>query len=376
MKPFIALIFILMVACSSKSIAYNREQVATLLQQQSYPEVLQMVEATHETDRDNYLLDAAGYAAFQMSMPDQAAIYFGGALATNQSDALALLYLGLIERQQHSFKAALAHFKSLIVIKPGNGRYHKLAADCYADLKQPDSALSSLATAFAVASTDPSIGNAYAEALLEKKRFPLADSVLFFQRSQLPSNSLLLGTAIKSAYLQKKYRNVLPLIDSLLLTQNIGYAPLLYGLLSALQLKEYKAGIGYAEILQLAGYENEQVLYYTARAYAGLKRYGESNALLNQCIRKSISENIEAYYTELAENKIVQKNFNTAQRCFDTAKYFSGNPVILYRKALAYDAAKQESLARAAFAAFLKNAGKSDTAMVSYARQRIKTTVK
>ena len=102
-----------------------------------------------------------------------------------------------------------------------------------------------------------------------------------------------------------------------------------------------------------------------------LKNYAAANQLLQRCIELGISENIEAYYTELGDNLAEMKKYSLAQRNYDTARYHSGNVELLYRKGLAYDAAKQDVQAKTAYAGYLKNAKKGDSAMINYAKSRV-----
>lgn len=350
--------------------AYDRARVAALLQEQAYPELLSLATGTPDAEQDAYLWNAAGYAAYQSSMPETAIPYFTRSLEKDSANVPALLYLGLIHKQ-HSCTTALPYFLRLTANKPGNARYYRYVSDCYNQLKQPDSAFRFLVLAYIATPTDPSVANAYADALVEQRKFIKADTVLQMALTAAPQNELLLATSIKSAYLQKHYKQILPLTDILIRNGNISYAPFFYALIAALQIRDYKRCIDLSGLLLAAGHETEQVLYYTAQAHAALKQYEQSNRLLQQCARKAISENATGYYTLLGENMAAMTRYSQAQQYYDTARYLSGSPMLLYRKALTYEAAHQEQKAKAAYATFLKRPGDADTALIRYARSRV-----
>lgn len=354
------------------SFAYDHQRIARLLEEQSYPELLSFASSVPDNEKDVYLLNAAGFAAYQSDMTDQAINWYKQSLSKEPDNVQALLYLGLINKQWNKLAEAIIYFKQLTLLKPAVARYRKYIADGYALLNKPDSAFIYLQEGYRISPTEPYITCAYADALLEKKQYRQADSVIRILLENKPGSPAALISAIKLKYLQKKYNEVLTLAAMLSEAGQISYVPFYYAMVAALQLKEHTTCLNTADLLISNGFETEVVLYYKAKALSSLKDYTAANVILRKCISSAISENAASYYTELAENMEQLKKYNVAQKHYDTALYLSGNATILYRKALAYDEVKQYPQAQKAYKSYLKNASRSDSAMIEYARSRVK----
>lgn len=356
------------------SAAYDRAFVAQCLEEQSYSPLLTYIGALSPVEYDQYLLNAAGYAAYQSGLQEQSFHYYNRSLEKDSNNIQANLYQGLICKQQLKFDAAISFFKRLIALKSPQAKYYKYIADCYSGLKNDDSSLFYLTKAYGFSPSDLNMAGNYASLLYSKKKYEAA-AVVTDAGLKIDSNNVtLLSIAIRSLYLQKKFSAVLSLANRLL-NPGLGDAvstPLLFGALASLQLKDYEQCIVYSNYLMTIGNESEQVYYYTAKAYSGLKQYEKSNEFLRKCLDLAISANIESYYIEMAENLEQLKNYGKAQKNYDTARFLFGNNMILYRKALAYDAVDQKDRARKAYLDFLKAVKKEDTAIVNFARKRAK----
>jgi tetratricopeptide (TPR) repeat protein len=148
---------------------YNRAIVAQYLEEQSYHSLLELVENIPNEEHDNYLLNAAGYAAFQSALYDQSAAYYYRSVQKDSSNVQANLYLGVIKKQQKKFQEALFYYKRLLGIRPNQARFLKNVADCYAGLKNDDSQTVYLTKAYSVAPKDLNIAYSFAEALYTQK---------------------------------------------------------------------------------------------------------------------------------------------------------------------------------------------------------------
>ncbi len=355
--------------------AYDKVFVAKCLEEQSYSTLLDIAGQINENEYDNYLLNAFGYAAFQSSLFGKSASFYLKSFDKDSSNIQANLYLGLIKKQQKKSNEALPFFQRLIVLKPGQARFYKLAGDCFSATRQTDSAIVYFGNAFQLANIDVGIAYQYAELLYEKKYFAEVDRVVQTVMTVDSNNPSILGIAIRSAYQQKKYKEVLPLASKVQ-ALNLGesaYASLMFGVFASLQLKDYQQSLIYSTYLMESGSESEQVYYYAAKAYAGLKKYEQSNELLKKCLELAISTQVEQYYIDMADNEEHLNNYAKAQRHYDTARYMFGNSVVLYRKALAYDAAKQSDKAKKAYLDFLKLAKDEDTTLLNYAKKRVES---
>ncbi|MFA6151131.1 MAG: hypothetical protein WC716_07420 [Chitinophagaceae bacterium] len=358
--------------CSSAAYAYDKVFVARCLEEQSYSTLLDIAGQINENEYDNFLLNALGYAAFQSSLYEKSASFYHKSFDKDTNNIQANLYIGLIKKQQKKFDEGLPYFQRLIGLKPGQPRFYKLAGDCFSATRRTDSAIVYLGNAFQLANNDLGIAHQYAELLYERKYFTEVDRVVQTVMTVDSNNPSILGIAIRSAYQQKKYKEVLPLATKVQ-ALNLGesaYASLMFGVFASLQLKDYQQSLTFSTYLMESGSESEQVYYYAAKAYAGMKSYAQSNELLKKCLELAISKQAEQYYIEMADNEEHLNNYTKAQRHYDTARYMFGSNVVLYRKALAYDAAKQGDKAKKAYLDFLKFAKDEDTALQNFAKKR------
>lgn len=358
-------------SCSISAQTYDRSAIATLLEDQSYSAILDI--AAQTASPEPYLLKAAGYAAYQSGLPDRAADYYRQVLQADSLNIAANLYSGLIRRQQKRYAEAKPFFERLVAAKPDQAKYLKYLADCYSGLKMEDTALRYLDKAFMIAGRDLSIAQSYAEALYALKRYAVVDNVVAAGLAVDSAQVGLLSLGVRSAYQQKQYTKSLALARKLMVagTGATVYTPVMFGALSALQLKDYHACLDCTQYLIAEGNETEQVLYYAAKAYAGLKDFAVANAYLEKCLELAISEHTAAYYIELGENMEQLKLYAKAQRHYDTARYFAAGNMVLYRKALAYEAANQKEKAKKAYLDFIRVSGEKDTAALNFAKKRV-----
>jgi tetratricopeptide (TPR) repeat protein len=373
MKKYLIFILPLFVLVNARAANYNRVLVAQYLEEQSYAALLELENTVPVVDRDIYFFNALGFSAFQMSLWSRSESYYLGSLQLDSLNLQANLYLGAIKKQQRKFKDALVFYKRLSSLKPEQARFFKHIADCFSSLKQDDSAIVYLSKAYSLSPNDLNIAYSYADVLYTKKLYEQTDKVVNASLQIDATNISILNLAIRSAYFQKKYKEVMVFVDQLS-ASDIGESaltPMMFGMFAALQLKDYNKSVFYSNYLMRNGCESEQVCYYTAKAYAGLKDYHRSNEFLSRCLELAVAVNAEAYYTQMAENFEALKLYAKAQKNYDTARFFSGNNQILYRKAIAFEAASESEKAVKAYKEFIKLARMEDSAMVNFAKKRV-----
>ena len=373
MRSLFVFLIAILVFHTARAKQYDKAQVTQYLEEQSYASVLELGNDVPLIERDNYLLNAMGYAAFQMGLLSQSVSFYEASFLIDSNNIQANLYLATIKRQQKKIKEALGFYQRLIVIKPNQARYLKSMADCFLLLSQGDSAYHYLGKAYAAAPQDVSIKIALAELLYEMKNYIEVDKLVQEGLLLDSTNVTLFGLGVRSGYNQKQYKRILPIVDKMTkmgLGESI-FTPTMFGVFAAIQLKDYSKSLSYTDYLMRNGSEAEQVYYYAAKACAGLKQYEKSNQYLTKCLDLAISENTETYYTEMGENFEALKSFSKAQKNYDTARFFSGNSILLYRKALAYEAVSDTEKAKKAYKDFLKQAQKEDTAFINFAKKRM-----
>lgn len=358
---------------SSFAAKYDKAKIAQYLEEQSFNLVIEMGSVISADECDNYLYNAMGYSYYQLGLHTQSDAYYQLSIKLDSNNLQANLYLGILNKQKRNYQNALYYFKRINLLKPLQPKYLKFIADCYASLSQKDSSYSYLGKAYAAAPNDINIKLALAELLYEMKNYTEVDK-LVQEGLVLDSNNVsLLGLGVRSGYNQKQYKRILPIVDQMTkmgLGESI-FTPTMFGVFAAIQLKDYTKSLSYTDYLMRNGSEAEQVYYYAAKACAGLKQYEKSNQYLSKCLDLAISDNTEIYYTEMGENFEALKSFSKAQKNYDTARFLSGNSILLYRKALAYEAASDTERAKKAYKDFLKQAQKDDTAFVNFAKKRM-----
>lgn len=373
MMKFLIFPFLFLTIFSLNVRAYNKTFVNQCLEEQSYTALLDFAKTIPEQEFDLFLLNAAGFAAFQSNLSDLSASYYTKSYQLDSNNIQANLYLGMVRKQQRRFEEAIQYFNRLLLLKPGQPKYYKYMSDAYFGLKLEDSALSCLANAYRFGPSDLNIITAYSEVLYSKKMYEQA-SIVVNNGMQIDSNySALLAIGIRCAYQMKNHKAVLVKAHKLieLNLDASAYSSLMYGVYSALQTKNYEQCLLFTDYLIASKAETEQVLYYAAKAHAGMKQFALSNELLKKCLELAISENTEAYYTEMAENYEQLKMYSKAQKNYDTARYLFGTNILLYRKALAYDAVNDSARAKKAYQEFLRSSKNEDSNIVNFVKRRV-----
>lgn len=348
---------------------YDKSQVVQWLQQQAYTQLVAFAATVPEGEQDVFLWNSAGYAAWQLSRKQTAFDYFQQALEKDSNNYTALLYSALYQKELRRYEAALPLIDRLIATDPSKLNSYTLGAECFEALGKKEAALLLLRQGNGVDPLNAKIAAGYADLLLEEKEFSKAEAVLTKALSQDTANALLLTTMLKSVFLQQQYEQTLFYSDRLLAAGHISYAPLNYTVIAALRLEDYQRCLEVCRLLMETGYETEQILYYAARAYAGLGQYGKSNEMLQRCLKKAVSENAETYYAALGNNLEAMQQPAKAVAYYDTAYYLFRNPAQLYASGNAMVKSGRKAAATKRYQQYLKQPAQTND---STARQFVR----
>jgi tetratricopeptide (TPR) repeat protein len=350
--------------------SYNRAQLSQWLQEGAWEDIAALAKTTPQPD--SFLLQSAGFAAYQAGDRAASADYYNRLLALDSSNRQALYYAGLMLKTDEQYTAAIPLLRRLCSLLPNVSQYHILLADCYSAKEERTAAVRHLRLAYTLAPSSTIIANKLSTAWMRLKRWDSATTVLNKAMKDHPRDPMLIGTGISLAYSKKDFARASSLTDSLIATGKLKYEHLRTGLYADLELKNYEHAIKIGEVLMALDGGTEEVLYYTAIAHQKLKDWEEADTLLRQCIAKVLKPNLEAYYTAEAEGAAELKDWPRAKACYDTAYYLFKNPLTLYSKGLMLQTAGRKKDAEQAFKKYLTlPESRQDTAIAHYMQRVI-----
>jgi tetratricopeptide (TPR) repeat protein len=172
---------------------------------------------------------------------------------------------------------------------------------------------------------------------------------------------------------QQQYKQAIATIGKLIVKRDTlpTYARLLG--ISYFQLNEYKKVIQCMNYLLNADQKHDWIYYYLGVSYRELNDLPRSIEYMNKAIDEGITENIGAYYTQLARAYQDQKDFKNAIHYYHAAYEKSKSKILLYHLARSYDVYyKDKSTAIAYYRQYLAS---DDTIRIAkeYSRHRINT---
>ena len=210
--------------------------------------------------------------------------------------------------------------------------------------------------AFELAPRDTKNIAAYADLLIDKRYYPLSDSLLDGALQRDSTNLSFLRLRIKSAHSAGDYPSLVEPGERLI---RLDVAAAVSGSLTYLalgyyEMKKYPDCIRVCEYMLGQGLQLESIYYYEARALAKLKEYNKSNSLLDTCIEKAISKTADWYYYDRGTNSEGLHNYKMAIANYDTAYYLFKDPIMLYNCGrIAESELKNNTLARKYYVRYL-----------------------
>lgn len=326
-------------------------------QNQRFEEAMSYLNPILSADSNNLqVLSYLGYANYMNENPAAAQDYFLKIIELDSNNISALEYLIRIDNGKHPDKG-IGYSYRLIQLQPRKAGHYRKIAGLFSRKRIIDSARLYDSAAYSISPTDPKNAAAYADILLDTKKFVTADSILKAILEKDSLNVFCLKLSVRSAYEAKNYRAVIPPGEKLILLEEGSLAPLTQLLISYYSLKQYSDCIRICDYLLKNEIENESVYYYEAKAYAQLKDPVKSNDLLQICLSKSISKTAELYYYSIAENYEALRKYKKAIAHYDTAYYLFKDPLMLYNCGrISESNLHQGNLAKKYYISYLKHA--------------------
>ncbi|MBW8684939.1 tetratricopeptide repeat protein [Chitinophaga rhizophila] len=315
----------------------DRHLVMDYLQNQQYDDAIAYLSPI--TDSNNVNQESLlAYTFYQAGRTTDAHAHYLRVIAIDSSHISARQYLATIYMQQDQPLSAIAHYQKIVELKPQNATAWKQLGMAGFIAHMPDSAFVWLSKSYDLNPSDARVVARLAEEWIERKRTGMADTMLKTYLMKDSSNALVLATAARTSYLLKDYKRTLSIGDKLKQMNIASPNTFLYIVAAAYYLFRYEACISTYEYLSMHNANSESITYYTAMAYTQLKKYKESNGLLQICIDMAKSVSLDNYYSAKAINYEALKLYKPAIASLDTAYYMFHQPLKQYSIGRIYDA--------------------------------------
>lgn len=347
-------------------------------QEQQYDKIIQYLEGTVKP-QEAYGLGLLANAYYQSGQFTQAEKYYRQVLEKDSNHVQAHQHLGNIAKQQKQLTIAFEHFEKLVALRPANATYYKqlsLVCDNIPGLE--DTAFYFLQQAYRLNPKDVSVVTSMASELMGKKKNAEADSILKAYYAIDSSQVTVTGQLTKLSFLDKKYADAARYGERLLGSNIVEPMACIYMAAAYLQLKKYDSCIRvHDKMIELMQAAPESVIYYAAVACAALGQYDRSNQMYLACIDMAKSNNLDSYYSGMADNFEQMKQYKSAIAYYDTAYYLFKDPMRLYGIGRIYEQSLQDpQKAKKHYQQYLKVAkpeSKNETSIHAYVKERVKT---
>jgi len=309
----------------------DKGKVMSYFQDQAFEEALHYLTPALTSDSNNIsLLGYIGYAYYMNDNKKAAEDCYRHIFRLDSNNIAALSYLVRLTIDDRD--TAMNFTRRLLALQPAKAIWWRTMGELWRRAEQPDTALEYLTRAHELAPNDAKNIADLADVLIDKRYYPLSDSLLDGALSRDSLNISFLRLRIRSAYTAGDYASALEPGERLIrLDVAAAVSNALTSLaLSYYNLKKYPDCIRVCEYMLHEGLDLEAIYYYEARACAKLKEYEKSNELLATCLTKAISKTADWYYYDLGQNHEGLKNFKQAMANYDTAYYLFKDPTMLY----------------------------------------------
>jgi tetratricopeptide (TPR) repeat protein len=258
-------------------------------------------------------------------------------LSMDSSNITALNQLGQLYTREGDFHKSLDAYSRLLRIDSVNSYHYKQAAYTASRLDMADVAIMLYAEALNFNPKDVETYQALGTRYIELKEFRQADSLIEKALAVDPQSKNLLMLKVRSAFEQDKDDVVISTINNLLERADTTASYARYLGISYFNLRDYRKVKTCMEFLVKNNYEGESIYYYLGVAARELGNFKASIDYLKLAVQKSISENIQNYYTQLGQSYEEIGNYPMAIQSYHQAHNSSRKGILLYHLAHNYD---------------------------------------
>ncbi|MDO6434842.1 hypothetical protein Q4E93_29790 [Flavitalea sp. BT771] len=335
----------------------DKNVVMDYFQNQQFAEAIDYLQPAFAADSSNInTLSWLAYANYMNEDKQASEVCNLRILQLDSNNISALSYLVNLNKDD-AHVIAMVYALRLIRLQPNKAAWWRTMGDLFRRSNEIDSAIIYHRHAYELAPTDSKNAVALGDALIEKKLYHQADSVLDAGLARDSMNLSLLRSRIHSAYLAQDFAAAIAPGEKIRQLNVPILNALTWLALSYYNLGKYPECVSTCEYMQYNGFDIESIYYYEARAYSKMKEYKKSNDLLAICLNKAISHTAEWYYNDLGSNFEELKDYKAAVAHYDTAYFLFKEPLMLYNCGrISETALKNPGLARKYFALYLKTA--------------------
>lgn len=354
-------LFIQLPSAFSQTTASQADKILLqYFQNQEYAKAATYLRLNHFKDNnDIQYLSLLGYANYMSNRLSDAAQCFNKILNIDTTNNRAVYYLGKINIAKGDLVKARDYFCKLVTYRPGVANYYKQLAALYQKLNNDAASGWYYKKAYRLNPDDAVVAAHFASSLLMQDLYLQADSILDRALKKDSLQSTMLRLRIRSAYQQKDFETIFPLIARLKSMGAISLQPFLFAAISYFQLEQYDSCIATCQLLAQSKLNSKTTMYLQALSYKALKQYDTALIFLNNCIAMSLDKSANGYFSAKGEILNLMHQPSNALKQYDTAYYIFHQPEQLYNKAKIYDIQfKNYKAALRFYKRYLKNAGK------------------
>lgn len=325
--------------------AVDRNRVMEYLQNLQYDEAIAYLQPIVDTN-DVQQVSLLAYTYYQASRTSDAVNRYQRVLQLDSNHVTAHQYLATSYMQQEQPLSAIAHYQKIVQLRPQNAAAWKQLGMAGFTAQLPDSGFVWLSNSYALNPVDAKVVARLAEEWIDRKRIGMADTLVNTYLVKDSGTATILMTGARVSYLLKDYKRTLTMGNKLKQMNVASPNAFLYIIAAAYNLREYEDCLATHEYLSARRANSENIIYYAAMACTQLKKYKESNDLLQTCIDMAKSTSLDNYYSGMAVNYEAMKQYKPAIASLDTAYYMFHQPLKQYSIGRIYDAhLKNEALA-------------------------------
>lgn len=355
-RTFLLLLFL----PTSSLFAQQADAVMQFLQEQDYPRAIAYQQAHLDTNNIKQL-SLLAYTYYQAGNDNDALKTYQKVLTLDSTNVSAHQYVANICLAKHADILAIPHLRCIATLRPQNSVAVRQLSFTLLNNGQSEEGFALLLKAYEMNPNDPKTVNRLADERIGQEMYTSADSILNAYLQKDSSQYYIIGTALRCQYYLKNYQNCMTLGKYLMAHEVVMPGAMSFLIAASFSLKDYQFCVDINAYMENRNSPSEQIMYYAALAYTKLKKYPESNQLLNTCISLARSKNLPDYYAAMASNDEGLKLYKPAIASMDTAYYLSGEPMHLYSIGRMYDVnMKNETAAKRYYKRYLQEGDSTD----------------
>jgi tetratricopeptide (TPR) repeat protein len=364
------LILILLLLVLRFSTAQDLSQTQDLINNYQFEKALAILTSALDSTDVRIPLQR-GYCYYRLGNFKYAIQSYYKALQLDSVNRTALFQLGQLYSRNNRFSEAKMCYERLIRIDSTSSYYFKQYASLATTVSDVPLAIDLFHRTLTLNPNDLEAYSLLGNILLDTEQFSALDSLLSRGLSIDSLQSSLLLLKAKSQMGQQQYKRAVATVGKLMTKNDTipSYARLLG--ISYFQLSEYKKVIQCMNFLLNADQKNDWIYYYLGVSYRELNDLPRSIENMNKAIEEGITDNIGAYYSQLAKAYEDKKDYKNAIHFYHAAYEKSKSKILLYHLARNYDVYyKDKSTAIAYYRQYLAS---SDTIRIAkeYSRHRL-----